>query len=68
MILNERQLAITRARATRFEEAIAATRATGPAEDVDPVIHAAYLGGMESQLSTLRREIAQYLGSSTQIE
>lgn len=61
MILDDRQLSVTRDRAAKFEAALASARLSGPADDVDPVIHAAYIGGMESQLSTLRRDIDGYV-------
>lgn len=60
VIENDRQLAITMARAPEFEAAISAASNSGPAPDVDPVIHMAYVGGMESQLATLRAEIARF--------
>lgn len=61
MIENDHQLEITRREAGRFEEAIARQKAAARPDDVDPIIWKAQIEGMESMLSTLRREIREYL-------
>lgn len=60
MIKNERQLKITQKQARHFEQAIAQTKGKAVPDDTDPVIWKAYIEGMESQLSTMEREIAEY--------
>lgn len=60
MIKNERQFGITQKQARHFEQAIAEAKRKAVPDDTDPVIWKAYIEGMESQLSTLEREIAEY--------
>ncbi|MCX5493486.1 XRE family transcriptional regulator [Kaistia dalseonensis] len=60
MIKNERQLGITQKQARRFEEAIADARHRDAPENTHPIMWKAYIDGMESQLSTLQREIDEY--------
>lgn len=60
MIENDRQLVVTKVQAANFTAAIAEARSQGPLPQTDPLIHAAYIVGMESQLETLKREITEY--------
>jgi hypothetical protein len=63
MIESDHQLKITRREAGRFEEAIAKQKAAVRPEGVAPVIWKAQIEGMESMLSTLRREISEYVSA-----
>ena len=57
MITNERQYRITKAEATRFEEALAQPEKE---TKVHPRVRQAMREGIESQLQELREEIAEY--------
>src|SRR5688572_11270393 len=61
MIKNERQYRITKSQADQFERNLAEMR-RAPADDTqpDPIIRQAMEDAMESQLSTLRRELGEY--------
>lgn len=58
MITNERQYAITRARAEQFRESLA--RPGKPADSLDPIVRRAMRLGLQSQLKDLQAEIAEY--------
>ena len=58
MITNERQLKITKTQAQRFEQALVAL--SGAASTLSPLLRRAEREALESQLHTLRSEIAQY--------
>ena len=58
MITNERQYAITRARAEQFRESLA--RPGKPADNLDPTVRRAMRLGLQSQLKDLQAEIAEY--------
>lgn len=60
MIANERQYRITKAAMRRFEEALAALRASGPGPDVHPRVHQAMIEASESQRDELREELERY--------
>ena len=60
MIKNDHQFGITKTQARRFEEALFSARAKEVPEGTDPLIWRAYIDGMESQLSTLRRQMDEY--------
>ena len=60
MITNQRQYSITKSEVVRFEEALAAARASEPSPDVDPLIHKAMGDGLASQLDDLRTEVMEY--------
>lgn len=58
MITNERQYAITRARAEQFRESLAQSGKSG--DNLDPVVRRAMRLGLQSQLKDLQAEIAEY--------
>ena len=60
MITNERQYRITKSEARKFEQAIAAARGREPSADVDPRIHEAMIGSLESELAILRDDLDRY--------
>ncbi|MBV9002120.1 MAG: helix-turn-helix domain-containing protein [Solirubrobacterales bacterium] len=60
MITNERQYRITKAALKRFEEGLAALKASGPGPDVHPRIHEAMIEANESQRDELREELERY--------
>ena len=60
MITNERQYRITKAAVKRFEEGLAALKASGPGPDVHPQIHEAMIEANESQRDELREELERY--------
>ena len=57
MITNGRQHRITNAALKRFEEGLAALKASGPGPDVHPRIHEAIIEANESQRYELREEL-----------
>src|SRR5205085_1818873 len=59
MIKNERQYAITKAQAEKFERALAELRRR-PAGNVHPVLRRAEIEAVRSQLADLRSELHQY--------
>ena len=60
MIRTTRQLNLTIESAAEFESAIEKALLDGPGEGVHPIIFAAQIDGMKSQLESLRREICEY--------
>ena len=60
MITNERQYRITKAALKRFEEGLAALKASGPGPYVHPRIHEAMIEANESQRDELREELVRY--------
>lgn len=60
MIRNERQYRITRAEATRFQEAVDAARSAKPNPDVDPLFLGAEIDGLQSQLDEMLEDIQAY--------
>nr|WP_314542748.1 XRE family transcriptional regulator [uncultured Massilia sp.] len=60
MIKNQRQYNVTRNNALLFKEALVHARLETPPADIDPVIHAAKIAGMESMLQTLEEDMAEY--------
>ena len=58
MITNERQYAITRARAEQFKEALARSGKSG--KNLDPIMRGAMRLGLKSQLKDLQAEVAEY--------
>ncbi|WP_299808960.1 XRE family transcriptional regulator [uncultured Roseibium sp.] len=72
MIKNERQFGVTQNQARNFEAAIAEAKGKKVPQDTDPLLWKAYIEGMESQLTTMQREIAEYKqlksGTVNQIE
>lgn len=60
MITNERQYRITKAELKKFEEALAQQGKRDIAEDVDPRIHVAMGGALESEVDELRRQLQEY--------
>jgi ribosome-binding protein aMBF1 (putative translation factor) len=61
VIKNERQYAITRAQAEKFERALRdLTHRSGPAPGVPPALRKAEEDALRSQLADLRAEIAEY--------
>ncbi len=60
MIRTTRQLNLTKESAAEFESAIEKARLNGAGEGVHPIIFAAQIDGLESQLESLRREISEY--------
>ena len=60
MITNERQYRITKAELKKFEEALAQQGKRDTAEDVDPRIHVAMGGALESEVDELRRQLQEY--------
>lgn len=60
MIKNDHQFGVTKTQARRFEEALATARAKEVPEGTDPVIWNAYIDGLDSQLSTLHRQLQEY--------
>ncbi len=59
MITNERQYRITTAELKKFEEAVAQGKRELDAE-VDPRIHSAMSGALESEVDELRRQLQEY--------
>lgn len=60
MIINQRQYALAKAAASRFEEALAKEKAKRPRKVVHPRIHRAKLDGLQSQLDELNAEISEF--------
>ena len=60
MITNERQYRITKAALKRFEDGLAALKASGPGPDVHPRIHEAMIEANESQRDELREQLDRY--------
>lgn len=60
MITNERQYRITKAELKKFEEAGAQQVKRHLSEEVDPRIHAAMSGALESEIDELRRQLREY--------
>ncbi len=60
MITNERQYRISKAALKRFEDGLAALKASGPGPDVHPRIHEAMIEANESQRDELREELERY--------
>lgn len=60
MITNERQYRITKAELKKFEEAAAQQGKRHVDEEVDPDIHAAMSGALESEVDELRRQLQEY--------
>jgi transcriptional regulator with XRE-family HTH domain len=60
MITNERQYRITKAELRKFEKALAAQEDRDPSPDVDPQVHAAMGGALESEVLELRRQLQEY--------
>lgn len=60
MIRNERQYRITRAEATRFQEALVAARNASPRPKIDPLFLQAEIDGLQSQLEEMLEEIQVY--------
>ena len=58
MITNERQYAITRARAEQFKESLARSGDSG--KNLDPIVRGAMRLGLQSQLKDLQTQIADY--------
>ena len=65
MIKNKLQFGVSQTQASRFETALIAARAKDVPAGTHPRMWQAYLDGMESQLVTLRREIADYQALSS---
>ena len=65
MIKNKLQFGVSQTQAGRFEAALIAARGKDVPAGTHPRMWQAYLDGMESQLSTLRREIADYQALSS---
>jgi DNA-binding Xre family transcriptional regulator len=65
MIKNKLQFGVSQTQAGRFETALIAARAKDVPAGTHPRMWQAYLDGMESQLVTLRREIADYQALSS---
>src|SRR5437867_1920017 len=59
MIKNERQYRITKAEADKFQNSLKGWDPTPP-DGIDPVIHAAQMLALESQLQDLKRDLADY--------
>lgn len=55
----EKRIRITSERIASFERSLAAARSRECSEDVHPLLWKAHLEGMESMLSTLRRELSE---------
>jgi hypothetical protein len=60
MITNQRQYALAKAEASRFEDALAKEKAKGPRKGVHPRIHQAKLDGLQSQLDELNAEVNEF--------
>jgi transcriptional regulator with XRE-family HTH domain len=60
MIKNQRQYNVTKKNASLFEEALARVSSEPAPAEIDPVIHAAKISGIESMLQTLKDEMAEY--------
>jgi DNA-binding XRE family transcriptional regulator len=60
MITNERQYRITKAGLKRFEDGLAALKASAPGPDVHLRIHEAMIEANESQRDELREELERY--------
>ena len=60
MIRNERQYRITRAEATRFQEALVAARNASPRPEIDPLFLQAEIDGLQSQLEEMLGEVQVY--------
>jgi DNA-binding XRE family transcriptional regulator len=60
MITNQRQYALAKAEASRFEDALAKEKAKGPRKGVHPRIHQAKLHGLQSQLDELNAEVNEF--------
>lgn len=66
MIENERQYQVTKYWSTEFEKTLSELRMQPCPAKVPPKIHAAMIESVESQLSDLRQEIAEYEALKTQ--
>ena len=60
MIKNERQYRITRARAEKFEHAMAELASAPDTPGVHPVLKKAQIGALRSQLGNLQAELDEY--------
>jgi len=60
MIENERQYQVTKYWITEFEKTLSELRTQPCPAKVPPKIHTAMIESVESQLSDLRREVAEY--------
>ena len=60
MIVNESQRRISEAAIKRFADAIVRAETDGQSSGVDPLIHAAMISGMRSQLNDLQTQMAEY--------
>lgn len=60
MITNQRQYAVAKAEASRFEEALAREKSKGPGRGVHPRVHQAKLDGIQSQLDELNAELSEF--------
>lgn len=60
MIKNQRQYNLTKKSIVLFEEALSRLNGQPRPPEADPIIHRAKLAGMESNLTTLQEEIAEY--------
>lgn len=57
---NDHEYQLTKSEATKFEEAIASARRRGASADVDPRVHRAMIEALESELTVLREQLADY--------
>jgi hypothetical protein len=57
---NDREYQLTKSEAKKFEEAIASARQRGASADVDLRVHRAMIEALESELTVLREQLAEY--------
>lgn len=60
MIEDDKQLGITLGWIGEFERNLEQAKRVTPPDGVDPVIWDAHVAGMQSQLETMRRQVAEY--------
>lgn len=67
MIASEDEYRVAKSEAQKFERALASARERDPSPDVDPRIHAAMIESLDSELASLREQLARYEASAKSV-